>query len=184
MQELKGQHFIIDVGLVVRSVVICATNSCKLQKIGEIPLEDLKRGWERAQRGLRRAIQFIRDDALIDSSELLKSKNVFLPLMARFGVGADDMSDAERKAWIAWFYLAMMWGRYSSAAETRLDQDLAVLAETGFAGATAPFQLQETIRQQFGRLYVDPQDFDQRYSSSSRLFMLYANVKPFAGARA
>ena len=174
VDELKKQHFVVDIGLLVRSIVVCATNSCKLQKISDVPLARLQRGWEQAQRGLRRAIQFIRDDALIDSSELLKSKNVFIPLMARFGVGRDEISDAERKAWVAWFYGAMMWGRYSSAAETKLDQDLAVLAEEHFEGVQAPMRLMETIRQQFGRLSVDPQDFDQRYSSSSRLFMLYA----------
>lgn len=173
VDDLKQQHFELDVGFMVRAIVVCATNSCRLQKIGDVSVDALTAGWERAKVGLRRAVQFIRDDALIDSSSLLKSKNAFLPLVMRFGAGPDDMLDAERRAWIAWFYLAQIWGRYSSAGETRLDQDLATIADPKYERIEVPFHLQEVIRQQFGRLLIEPRDLDQRYGTSPRLFMLY-----------
>jgi hypothetical protein len=70
-EECERSWFSIDLGHLVRAIVVMATQQCKFKTVGTTPIERIQHGWARAQSGLRFAINFLRANAGIEDESLL-----------------------------------------------------------------------------------------------------------------
>src|SRR5205085_2476577 len=128
---------------------------------------------ENAKKGLEFAINFLRANADIEDESLLSSP-LFMIAIAAFFVKRDgQLSKGEESQLLHWLFVANGRGRYSrGSTETLLDFDLNTINRGG-----TPADLLATVKQQFGRLDFDPDDFVGRNPRSPLFSLVFLALK-------
>jgi len=72
-EEGEDNWFTLDLGLLVRALVVFATGQSRFKTVGNIPLQKLRVGWDAAKQGIRFSINFLRANAGVDDESLLSS---------------------------------------------------------------------------------------------------------------
>lgn len=149
--ECEQSWFTIELGHLVRAIVVFATKQCLFRTVAATPIEKLKNGWEEAKEGLRFAINFLRTNAGIEDETLLSSPMFIHVLAAVSRVKDNKLSADEQRKLLHWLLVANARGRYSrGSTETLLNEDLAIVfRRENFA------TLMEPVKRQFGRLNVE-----------------------------
>lgn len=176
--EAEENWYTFDPGLLVRAMVVFASEHCEFSVVGNLKIERLKEGWQRAKDGLRFAINFLRTNAGIEDETLLSSPFLIIPL-AVFGQLRDNhVTRDEGRQLLYWLLVANTKGRYSrGSSETILNEDLNILFNDG-----SPEDLLQPMERQFGRFTVEPSDLANRGSRSPLFSMAYLALKA-AGAK-
>jgi hypothetical protein len=154
-QEECEEHWMtLDFGLLVRAMVVFATDQALFNKVSNTPIRKFQEGWEKAKEGLRFAINFLKLNANIEDESLLSSPFFFI-VLAYFGISRKGvLSSDEINKLKYWLYVANAKGRYSrGSSESILDVDLKILKQGG-----TPDDLIRVLEQQFGRLSFNIQD--------------------------
>ncbi len=172
-EECEQSWFTIDLGQLVRAIVVFATHQCLFRSVAATPVEKLKKGWEEAKEGLRFAINFLRTNTGIEDESLLSSPMFIHALAAVSRIKDNKLTAAEQRALLHWLLVANARGRYSrGSTETLLNEDLAILFRTGDVAA-----LIEPVKRQFGRLHVEPGDLAGRGVNSPLFSLAYLALK-------
>lgn len=177
-EKCEESWFTLDLGLLVRTAVVFASQQAKFKSVGSIPIGTLQEGWEKAQRGLEFAIDFLRANAEIEDESLLSSPFLIIPIAVASQRRRNRFTAREERDLLYWLLLANAKGRYSrGSSETLLTEDLAVLFRD------EPIErLIETIRLQFGRLEITPEDIAGRTHRSPLFSLAYLALEK-AGAK-
>lgn len=177
-EECEQSWFTIELGQLVRAIVVFATQQCLFKTVASTPIEKLKAGWLEAQEGLRFAINFLRANAGIEDESLLSSPMFIHVLAAVSRLKDNKLTADEQKALLHWLLVANARGRYSrGSTETLLNEDLAILFRgAGIAG------LMDPVKRQFGRLHVEAGDLESRGVNSPLFSLSYLALK-HAGAQ-
>lgn len=176
--ECEQSWFTIDLGQLVRAIVVFATKQCLFRIVAGTPVETLKAGWEEAKEGLRFAINFLRTNAGIEDESLLSSPMFIHALAAISRVKGNKLTAEEQGKLIHWLLVANARGRYSrGSTETLLNEDLNIIFRSGDIGA-----LMEPVRRQFGRLHIEAGDLAARGVNSPLFSLAYLALKA-AGAK-
>ena len=171
--ECEDQWMTLDLGLLVRAMVVFSTGQARFDSVGTIPVAKLKQGWEEAKEGMRFAINFLRTNANIEDESLLSSPLFFVTIAYFYHARKGKLNKDEEQTLLYWFYIANARGRYSrGSTETLLDADLAVIKKGKGADV-----LTETVRQQFGRLNIESSDFIGRGAGSSLFSLVFLTLK-------
>jgi len=177
-EECEERWFTLDLGLLVRTMVVFATKQSKFNTAGSVPLDRLKSAWEEAKDGLRYAINFLRTNADIEDESLLSAPALMIPLAVFSRIKNNRISAKDSKELLYWLLVANARGRYSrGSTETYLNEDLTLL----FKGEP-PARLTEALQQQVGRLHVEPADLAGRGQRSPLFSLAYLALKA-AGAK-
>jgi hypothetical protein len=172
-EECEKSDFTIDLGHLVRGIVVFATQQCLFHSVATTPVEKLKEGWVQAQEGLRFAINFLRSNAGIEDESLLSSPMFLHALAALSRVKNNKLAADERQQLLHWLLVANARGRYSrGSTETVLNEDLAIIFRSGNVAA-----LMEPLKRQFGRLHVEPGDLVGRGVGSPLFSLAYLALK-------
>jgi hypothetical protein len=131
--------------------------------------EELEKGWEIVQRGLRHLIPLLKQNLDIAHSGLLPSTIVLLPAVIMLGRRPDEKLDPQvTNGLMYWFLAATVLARYSGATDTVLSQDLKATSEPHpVRSLLANIGLAST------RLEVTPQALVGRTSSSPYFLLSY-----------
>lgn len=176
--ECERSWFTIDLGQLVRAIVVFATQQCLFRSVASTPVERLKQGWEEAKEGLRFAINFLRSNAGIEDESLLSSPMFIHTLAAVSRVKDNKLTAEEQRHLLHWLLVANARGRYSrGSTETLLNEDLAIVFRGGGVAA-----LVDPVKRQFGRLHVEPGDLEKRGVNSPLFSLAYLALKD-SGAR-
>jgi hypothetical protein len=171
--ECEERWMTLDLGLLVRAMVVFATGQSKFDRVSALSIDKLKAGWEEAKEGLRFAINFLRTNADIEDESLMSSPLFFVTLAYFSHVKEQKLSRDEERKLLYWLYVANARGRYSrGSTETMLDADLSILRKGG-----GPDGLIEVVRQQFGRLQFEPTDFIGRGAGSALFSLVFLALK-------
>ncbi len=177
-EECEQSWFTIELGHLVRSIVVFATQQCLFRSVASTPVDRLKDGWEQAKEGLRFAINFLRSNAGIEDETLLSSPMFIHALAAVSRVKDNQLTQEEQHRLLHWLLVANARGRYSrGSTETLLNEDLAIIFRSGDISA-----LMEPVKRQFGRLHVEPTDLAGRGVNSPLFSLAYLALKE-AGAK-
>lgn len=172
-EECEQSWFTIELGHLVRSIVVFATQQCLFRAVASTPVDKLKAGWEEAKEGLRYAINFLRTNAGIEDESLLSSPMFIHALAAVSRVKDNKLTADEQNKLLHWLLVANARGRYSrGSTETLLNEDLAIIFRSGEIGA-----LIDPVKRQFGRLYVEPNDLAGRGVNSPLFSLAYLALK-------
>jgi hypothetical protein len=172
-EECEKSWFTIDLGQLVRAIVVFATHQCLFRTVASTPVEKLKDGWAQAQEGLRFAINFLRTNAGIEDETLLSSPMFVHTLAAVSRTKDNKLTSEERNKLLHWLHVANARGRYSrGSTETLLNEDLAIVFRgEGVAGLMGP------VKRQFGRLHIEPGDLAGRGVNSPLFSLAYLALK-------
>jgi hypothetical protein len=177
-EKCEESWFTLDLGLLVRAMVVFASKQAKFASVASIRTERLQEAWGEAKRGLEFAIDFLRTNAGIEDESLLSSPFLMIPIAVASRLRENRFSGQEVKDLLYWLLVANAKGRYSrGSSETLLNEDLAAL----FRGEPIE-RLIETLRLQFGRLHVEAADLVGR-THRSPLFSLGFLALRAAGAK-
>ena len=171
--ECEEKWMTLDLGLLVRSMVVFATDQSRFERVRNTHIDKLKAGWEKAKNGLRFAINFLRTNAGIEDESLLSSPLFFIAIAYLSQKRGEQLSADEEKKLRYWLYIANARGRYSrGSTETLLDADLATLRDGGTID-----KMIETVRQQFGRLNFEATDFAGKGAYSPLFSLVFLSLK-------
>ena len=173
LDECEQNWFTIDLGQLVRAIVVFATKQCLFRTVASTPVDALKAGWEEAKEGLRFAINFLRSNAGIEDESLLSSPMFIHALAAISRVKDNKLTADEQNKLLHWLLVANARGRYSrGSTESLLNEDLNIIFRTGDISA-----LMEPVKRQFGRLNVEPGDLAGRGVNSPLFSLAYLSLK-------
>ena len=171
--ECEQNWFTIELGQLVRAIVVFATKQCLFRSVATTPVDALKAGWEEAKEGLRFAINFLRTNAGIEDETLLSSPMFIHALAAVSRVKDNKLTADEQHKLLHWLLVANARGRYSrGSTETLLNEDLNIIFRSGDVGA-----LMEPLKRQFGRLHIEPGDLVGRGANSPLFSLSYLALK-------
>lgn len=177
-EECEQNWFSVDLGQLVRAIVVFATEQCLFRTVATTSVEKLKSGWQQAKEGLRFAINFLRTNAGIEDESLLSSPMFIHVLAAVSRVRDNKLSAEEQRQLLHWLLVANARGRYSrGSTESLLNEDLAIVfRKSNFAA------LLEPVKRQFGRLTIEAGDLAGRGVNSPFFSLAYLALKS-AGAK-
>lgn len=171
--ECEQSWFTIELGQLVRAIVVFATQQCLFRSVATTPVDKLKKGWEEAKEGLRFAINFLRSNAGIEDESLLSSPMFIHALAAVSRVKDNKLTGDEQRKLLHWLLVANARGRYSrGSTESLLNEDLAIIFRgAGIEGLIDP------VKRQFGRLHVESGDLAGRGVNSPLFSLAYLALK-------
>lgn len=176
--ECVKAGFDLDLGLLLKNLIAFATGQSRFLTVGGLSLATLQNGWAQSVKGMEFALNFLRNNAGIDSPALLSSPFMLVSL-GYFAQRRDYQINADEAARLRyWVLLANAKGRYSrGSSETLLDQDLATIKQDGGAQ-----ELIERLRSQVGRLDVAPEELEGRNQRSALFKTMFLAFRA-AGAK-
>ncbi len=176
-EECERVSFTLDLGLLVRTLVVFATHQSRFVTVTRTPLSTLQTGWEQAKVGLRFAINFLRQNAGIEDESLLSSPFLMIPISVFAVLRKQQITRDQERKLLLWLFVAHANGHYSGSAETTLDRDLSVLFRGG-----GPDELIDVLRQEGARFSFEASDLARR-GERNPLFSLTYLVLKRAGAK-
>ena len=171
-EECAHAGFDLELGIHLKAMVAFGTGQSRFATVGGLSLERLQSAWDESCPGMQFAINFLKNNAGVDSPAVLSSPFILITI-AYFGhrhgyVLDGPTSDRMRK----WVLLANAKGRYSrGSSETLLDQDLATVRDSGEAS-----DLLDRLRNQVGRLDIVPAELvgrNQRSALFKTMFLAF-----------
>ncbi len=162
-QQCVAAGFDLDLGLLLKNLVAITTGQSRFLTVGGLRLQALQDGWKESGRAMEFALNFLKNNARIDSPALLASPFILITL-AYYGHQRDyGLSAQESDHLRYWVLVANAKGRYSrGSSETILDQDLATIRSGG-----GTQELVDRLRQQVGRLEITPDELEGRNQRSA-----------------
>lgn len=176
--QCANAGFDLDLGLHLKNLVAFATGQSRFLTVSGLTPPVLQKAWKESCDGMQFAVNFVKNNAGVDSPALLSSPFLLVTL-AYFGHKREYQITAEEsERLLFWVRVANAKGRYSrGSSETILDQDLAILR----TGAGAP-ELIDRLRQQVGRLDVTPEELEGRNQRSALFKTMFLAFRD-AGAK-
>ena len=177
-QQCSKTGFDLDLGIYLKNLVAFATGQSRFLTVANLRVDALQAGWTQSCLGMEFALNFLKNNAGIDSPALLSSPFMLITL-AYHGHKRDYSLSAEESIRLRhWVVVANAKGRYSrGSSETILDQDLATLKSGGGAN-----ELIDRLRQQVGRLDVAPDELEGRNQRSALFKTMFLAFRA-AGAK-
>ena len=127
---MKKRGFDMGFDFYLRCLAGVASDSVVLKgKFLRTPADSLQAAWTEMRPAFENLIDVLRQEAFIFHDSHLSSHNVLVAgtvFLAKRGGSFPDASIQRR--FVRWILLAGLWGRYSGAAETKLQQDVALVA--------------------------------------------------------
>jgi len=177
-QECDKKGFDLDLGLHLKNLVVFATGQSRFLTVGNQKVEILKEGWEASRKGMEFALNFLQNNAGIDSPVLLSSPFMLITIAYYGHKRAYELTPDESARLRYWILVANAKGRYSrGSSETILDQDIATLRDGGGAQ-----EMIDRLRQQVGRLDIAPEEFEGRTQRSALFKTMFLAFRS-AGAK-
>jgi hypothetical protein len=172
LDTYEDAGFDLEARFLMRCYVATSTGQSRFRFLGELwkrSQEDLEGIWERTRKGVDYAINFLKNNAGIESSYWIPSVNALVPLVAYLSLKDGHLSDDEARSLLLWFFVATIHGRFSGSPETKIDQDLkAILSPTPFPG------LFSNLRRQIATFEVTPEMIEGKYQGHSFLPLIFA----------
>jgi len=168
-EECEENGYKLDLGILVRALVVFATGQSRFKTVGSTPVSQLKQGWTKAKEGLNFAINFLRANAEMENETLLSSPLVLIAVAYYGSQKQFHLTSAQEAQIRRWVYIANVRGHYSGSSETVLDSDLNIIRKNE--------DLVSALELQVGRLHLEPADFIGKGKQSSLFAMAYLALK-------
>ena len=154
---MDGHGYGVDFNFMVRCLAGVATSSVMLEgAFLHVAAEELQAGWKKMQTAFEHLVNVLRHEAFVDDLSDLPTNYVLVPMtiyLARQD-GAFP-TDLIKRRFIRWMYLAGIWARYSGSTETKLQQDVALVAGRDLDPTP---ELESAILRERGRVELEASD--------------------------
>jgi len=159
-EDLSGKGFSFGLTFMTRALTVAVTGRALFTEIHDREKAELEEGWSKLSKVLDYLVNILPAHAFINSTSELNTTNALIPLVAFLRLqpklmfpSAESINHA-----VNWLHLALIWTRYTSQTDQRLEADVGVVARE-----MAPWgDLRRAIKEQRGRLEVSPIDLESR----------------------
>lgn len=164
-----AKDFYLDENFLVRCLVAIASDQAKFDRMSRMNAEKLKQSWDLTKKGVQNTINFLRNNAYVDSSAMLPSPMLLVPLVYYSAKRNLTETKETERGFLLWLYNAAIWARYSGTTETKLTQDILTLSKP------KPWRnLLDNIWQVVSKdRQPGPEDFRGKNVNSPSFFMMY-----------
>ena len=164
--KMVERGFAVDLNFLVRCLAGVATGSVLLEgSFLKTPAATLQAAWEKMQPSFEHLISVLRHDAFISGLDDLPTNFVLVPATIYLaGQGGQFPTISVRQRFIRWIFLAGLWARYSGSAETKLQQDVALVAGQDL---DPTHELEAAILRERGRVILEEGDLDRARINST-----------------
>jgi hypothetical protein len=175
--DCTDNGFELDLGLYIKALIAFATGQSRFRTVGSLSAEALQTAWTEACRGMEFAINFVRQNAGIESPAILASPFLLITVAVYGKQQQYELTPDQAGRLRFWILVANAKGRYSrGSSESFLDQDLvSVLRGNGVE------ELIDRLRLQVGRLDISPAELEGKNQRSAFFKTMYLAFKS-AGA--
>lgn len=150
--KCQDKGYTLDIGLIVRALVVFATGQSRFKTVGTLTRERLESVWPKTQTNVTWALDYLKS-LHIDSTALLSSPLLIIAL-AYYHEFHPTLGNEEGRALRRWLLYANARGHFSrGSTETILDGDLALIRTN-----RGPAELLEQLQRQLGRLEFTARD--------------------------
>lgn len=174
MDSYEDVGFALDTRFLVRALIAVGTGQARFKYLTEFwkhTPKEIDAIWERTRKGIDAAVNFTRQNALFESSELLPSLYPLIPLTSYFD-RFNTVAPAAEKSLLRWLYVAMLRSRYTGGSETALDEDLKAVQSQepveGLLRNALPPGVSATVA---------PEEFDDAGTRSPLFALTYAAIR-------
>lgn len=169
--RMEERGFAFGLDLLTRCLAGVGAGSVALEgSFFQTPAEVHQQAWAQIKPALEHLVGVLRHEALVDSLDDLPTNNVVILMTVYLSRhGGRFPGDDIRRRFIRWMFLAGLWGRYSGATETKLQQDVALVA----GGDPDPtHELEAAILRERGRLVLEQGDLDRATVRSAVAYLV------------
>ena len=161
LEDYAQANYELEARFLMRCFVAVGTNQSRfrylssLWKKSQVELEAI---WKETKKAVDHTINFLRNNAGIESSQWIPSINALVPLVAYFSKKGDRLSEVEARGLLFWFLEATIHGRFTGSPETKIDQDLRAIA--------GPMPLDDMVgnlRRDIAGLDITPEMIEGKY---------------------
>jgi len=173
LDTYEQANFDLEARFLMRCYVAVGTGQSRFRYLGSLWSKDqneLGEIWKQTRRGLDYTINFLKNNAGVESSDWVPSINALVPLVAYFSKKEGQLSPTEEKTLLFWLFEATIHGRFTGSPETKLDQDLRALNSS----ADGLGQLIANLRREVPDFGVTTEMLVGRYQRHSFLPLLFA----------
>jgi len=181
LAEFEESGFEFEARFLIRCFVAISTSQSRfkfLGKLWQLKEDRLIDIWKNTKRGVENTLSFLKTNVGIESTDWIPSLNTLVPLVVYYAKKG-HVSQKDENLLLFWYHSANMWGRYSSSAETKLDQDLDVLLDktTGKIKEDGIENIVKNCRRDVADLIVDEEELIEPYQRSAFLPLLFAVIR-------
>ena len=171
-EKKEEESFEIDMDLLVRLLVVYATDQCKFQTVRNLSQEQIELSWEKTKNGLNFALNFLRNNTQVEDLGLLSSSFIIIPISYFSSLKKEKLNSEEVKNLVRWIYLSNIFSNYSSSRETTLNSELTILKNKEDIK-----ELINLIKRNKGRIQINPDDLKGKKINSPYFAMTYMVAK-------
>jgi hypothetical protein len=127
LNEYESVDYDLEARFLMRCFVAVGTGQCRFRYLSSLwkkPLQELEEIWKKTKKALDHTVNFLRNNAGIESTDWIPSINALVPMIAYLSKKNGQITDEEAKGLLFWFFEATIQGRFTSSPETKIDQDL------------------------------------------------------------
>lgn len=100
-----------------------------LNKIWAMDDKELNETWDKTKKAIQKSINFLKNNAGIESKKWIRSENTIITLsFFFFKKGKQEITEAEINGLLLWFFVTTVFGRYSGKVAL-VDKDIRILDE-------------------------------------------------------
>lgn len=165
LDDYEQANYDLEARFLMRCFVAVGTNQSRFRYLGALwkksqaELEDI---WKRTKRAVDHTINFLKNNAGIESSRWIPSVNALVPLVVYFSKKGGRLSEAEARRLLFWFLEATIHGRFTGSPETKIDQDLRAIV-----GPTPLDDMIANLRRGIAGLDITPEMIEGKYQRHS-----------------
>lgn len=127
LNDYEQTNYDLEARFLMRCYVAIATGQSRFRFLSALWKKDtsqLQDIWKQTKKAVDHTLNFLRNNAGIESSEWIPSINALVPLVVYFSKKQRQITDDEVERLLFWFFEATMHQRFSGSSETKIDQDL------------------------------------------------------------
>lgn len=178
IEDYEKSGFFFDLDFLTRCFIVLIIKSALYKKMTDdiyqsMEENDYKEAWGKLVKILDYLIPILKQSAYISSSKDISTNNVIVPLVAYLSINGNTFNANLKNQFLYWMFLALVWGRYSSQTDQRLDKDV----YTAINSSQPVADLINEIEDQRGRIEIKPADLEGRGAGHPLHRMLYILTK-------
>lgn len=187
LNRLSSKNFNFNLTFTTRLLILAACGRASLsalaassyEPIRSLNKDELETAWSKCEEIFSYLLDVLRSEK-ITNSDLLKSKNVLFPPFY-YLLNSDGTFDSSKhlKSALFWMHNALIWGRYSGSADTKLEEDVNIIKSSETLGWETMIG---RIIDQRGRIKIEATDLEGE-GLDSRFFSTFYIMLKHKGAK-
>jgi len=132
LKDYENAGFDFEPRFLIRCFVAVGTGQSRFKHINNLwakNRDELEEIWRQTKRGVDYTINFLKNNAGIESTEWIPSLNALIPLVVYIS-DSKVLSKQDERRLLFWYFCATIHGRFTGSPESKLDQDLKAIKES------------------------------------------------------